>query len=147
MEKEDAAARSKGFDSYYDEMQATALGLDVKAYNERKEKEQATNQAKMPALVVAPTDVPTLKFEWLDKSYGILRGTFTVSNPNPFAVTDPVVECDIVAPSGTVINQYRFTVYERILANGHKTIKSFEFGLWPQQGKSLSCATLSAQRG
>jgi hypothetical protein len=56
-------------------------------------------------------------------------------------VKDVILRCDITGASGTVIRSPTFTVYEIVPANGKKTVKKFNFGFWPSQGKSFACNT------
>lgn len=82
---------------------------------------------------------PELKLGELDRSYSVLKGDFTLINPNDFSIRDATLVCDVIAGSGTKIHTYRFQVFERIPAKSRKTVRGHVFGFWPQQGKSLSC--------
>jgi hypothetical protein len=75
----------------------------------------------------------------LDRSYGLLEGSFTLKNPNKFAIADVKIHCDITASSGTSIDQKDFIVFEAVPAKGQKMVRNFKFGYWPQQGKSIGC--------
>jgi hypothetical protein len=94
----------------------------------------------------APVKPPEVKYGELDRSYGVLKGDFTLINTNDFAIRDARMVCDVIAGSGTTIHTYRFDVFEIIPAKGRKTVKGYTFGFWPQQGKSLSCYSTSADR-
>jgi hypothetical protein len=87
-------------------------------------------------IVVVP---PTITLGSLDGSNGFLRGNFTLSNHNNFAIADAEVVCSVMAASGTVLDRYRFTISEIIPANSSKTMNRYQFGAWPQQAKSLRC--------
>lgn len=94
---------------------------------------------------VPPPDEPELKrpeIKWqpLDHSYNVLRGSFTLINPNKVPLKDIVLECDTRGASGTVIRQQRFTVYQSIPANGKRFVKYFTFGFWPPQGAQFACS-------
>lgn len=102
----------------------------------------ALERSKGPLL---PQDA-SIELGTLDRSYGLLEGSFTLNNPNRFTIADVKVHCDITAPSGTTIEQKDFTVFQVIPARGHRTIKGFKFGLWPQQGKSVGCHTTGYAR-
>lgn len=105
--------------------------------------------AGAPATVVPPApipkqdiaELPIIKFGPLDRSYGVLEGDFTLTNTNKYPIKDVVLNCDITGASGTVIRSPAFTVYEIVPANGKKTVKKFNFGFWPSQGKSFACNT------
>lgn len=84
---------------------------------------------------------PTIKWGTMDKSYSVLEGTFTLSNPNKRPIKDVILRCEITGGSGTVIRSPTFTVYEIVPANGKKTVRKFNFGFWPPQGKSFACNT------
>jgi hypothetical protein len=95
----------------------------------------ATTSSSITTVVVPPS----VKLGSLDSSYGVLRGNLSLNNPNNFSVADTEVVCDVIAATGTVIDRYRFTIFEMISANGSKTINRYQFGLWPQQANTLRC--------
>ena len=103
----------------------------------RDVKLQKLERAKGPSL---PEDA-SIELGTLDRSYGLLEGSFTLKNPNQFAIADIKVRCDITASSGTTIDQKEFTVFDVVPAKGEKAIRKFKFGYWPQQGKSIGCHT------
>lgn len=82
----------------------------------------------------------------LDSSYGALQGSVTVKNPNAFEIKDPEFICVITAASGTEIRRFRTVIYERVPANGRKTVRNHKFGYWPDQGKSIGCEGDLARR-
>jgi len=100
-------------------------------------------QANAPARVQAP-EIKLIGT--LDSSYGMLQGSFTLKNLNDFAIADAQIACSVTAPSGTVIHRYDFIIYETLQPNATKTVRNYKFGLWPQQGKSISCRSLGALR-
>src|SRR3954452_12197135 len=79
-----------------------------------------------------------LKWGTVDMSYGLFVGSFTIKNNNSYAVADLRISCQVTAPSGTQVGAYDFTLYEVVGANKSKTVRH-RFGLWPDQGKSVSC--------
>lgn len=89
---------------------------------------------------------PTLKLGAADKSYGFLVGDISLTNPNDFAIADVVVACMVTAPSGTVLLNYDFTIYDVVKAKAAKTVRAHRFGRWPDQGKSLTCLATGARR-
>jgi hypothetical protein len=82
----------------------------------------------------------------MDRSYGVLEGSFTLTNENAFAIADAEIICEITAPSGTIVGGYRFTIYDVVAAKKSKAVNGYKFGFWPQQGKSLSCEANKARR-
>src|SRR5262249_15917985 len=96
---------------------------------------QAATSDSVTTIVVPPT----ITLGSLDGSNGFLRGNFTLSNHNNFAIAEAEVVCSVVSASGTVIDRYRFTISEIIPANSSKTMNRYQFGTWPQQAKSLRC--------
>jgi hypothetical protein len=105
---------------------------------------RAASYIPMPPLPLL--DPPTIKLGTLDSSYGMLQGSFTLTNVNKFAVADAEVTCEITAPSGTVVGNYHFTIFEVLAASKSKTVNNYKFGFWPQQGKSLRCNVQGAGR-
>jgi hypothetical protein len=103
--------------------------------------------AALSGIVVAQgVTPPEVQLGRMDRSYGVLEGTFILKNTNNFPIADASIWCSITAPSGTVIGSYQFTIYEIIPAKGRKTIQNYKFGLWPEQGKSIGCYSASARR-
>lgn len=98
--------------------------------------------AKLPP---PPSDIE-IKLGTLDKSYGVLKGDFTLKNNNVFAVADVKIACSIYAPSQTVIKKYDFTIFDVIPAKSSKTIRGHNFGFFPDQGKSVSCSSDGYQK-
>jgi hypothetical protein len=101
-----------------------------------------------PAYRPTPVDLtepPLVKLGRLDNSYSILKGKLTLTNTNKYAVADTVINCDVTASSGTTVGGYNFTIYEVLQPSKPKTV-DYNFGFWPQQGKSLNCRSLRATR-
>jgi hypothetical protein len=108
----------------------------------------APRERAAPAIYAPlPPEVPRLKLGTLDSSYGLLKGNLTIINDNKKAIKDVVVACDVIAASGTTIREYHFTIYQIVKANKSKLITGYNFGFWPQQGKSVSCRSISTQWG
>ncbi|MET4242746.1 hypothetical protein [Bradyrhizobium sp. RT10b] len=95
--------------------------------------------------VELPPEAPVVKMSSLDRSYSILKGKLTFTNTNKYPVRDPSVKCEVAAASGTAIHNYLFVIYERLEPSKPKTV-DYNFGFWPQQGKSLSCWSTSVTR-
>lgn len=104
---------------------------------------QAVSSQTAALPVVFP---PGVKLGRMDRSYGVLEGSFTLTNENAFAIADAEIICEITAPSGTVVGGYRFTIYDVVAAKKSKAVNAYKFGSWPQQGKSLSCEANKARR-
>ncbi|MCR6734476.1 MAG: hypothetical protein NVV83_10510 [Afipia sp.] len=124
-------------------------GLGIVAYA-AKQGSEATPPTPAPAAPAAQPvalppeplpELPGLKWGTLDRSYGVLEGDFTLTNTNKFPIKDVILRCDITGGSGTVIRSPTFVVYETVPANGKKTVRKFNFGFWPSQGKSFACNT------
>ncbi|MCO5129768.1 MAG: hypothetical protein M9932_04295 [Xanthobacteraceae bacterium] len=101
---------------------------------------------KIGPLKYAAAENPKIKIGQLDKSYGMLKGPFILENPNTFPIADVQVSCSVYASSGTAIKEYNFTVYEAVPAKDKKRVTGFNFGFWPDQGKSISCNTVGYQK-
>lgn len=78
-------------------------------------------------------------------SYGLFVGSFTVKNNYSHPVADLRIACDVTAPSGTKVGGYDFTLFQIVGPKQSKTIRGHRFGLWPDQGKSVSCSAISAE--
>ncbi|ETR77897.1 hypothetical protein X566_09695 [Afipia sp. P52-10] len=89
---------------------------------------------------------PDITLGQVDMSYSNFKGSFTITNPNGFAIADVRVRCAVYGGSGTSIKDYEFTVYEVVPAKGKKSIQGYKFGYWPDQGKKVGCATAGYQR-
>jgi hypothetical protein len=107
------------------------------ARQQKAEDELARQQGTLASLAAFPPEITLAK---VDMSYGRFEGDVIVKNPNTVAIRDVRVTCDVIAPSGTIIHHYQFTIYERIPAKGQKAIRNYNFGFWPQQGKSVACS-------
>lgn len=91
---------------------------------------------------------PTIAFRMgrdLDRSYGVLQGSFTLTNQHDVDVADVRIRCDVTAQSGTVIETYKFTVFRKIAAGKSTTMRKYRFGYWPQQGERVNCSTEGAR--
>lgn len=122
------------------------FGLGFVIYALNQSQSDATPHIPMPVAAVAPlVKPPAIKLGQMDRSYGLLEGAFTLTNPNKFAIADIEIACQVTAASGTVIGGYRFTLYQNVAAQKSKTVQGHKFGLWPEQGKSLSCTATGAR--
>lgn len=99
-----------------------------------------------PAPLPDPVLPPEVNLIRLDRSYSVLEGGITLVNPNAFAIKDARIYCSVFASSGTAISSYDFQLFEKVPAKGKKTISKYNFGFWPQQGKSISCIAKNALR-
>ena len=63
----------------------------------------------------------------------------TITNANGFAVRDIEITCDVLTPSGTMVQRFNFTVPGVIPAKGQKIVTSHRFGYWPTQATSINC--------
>ena len=86
-----------------------------------------------------PIEPPKVKLGRLDSSYGLLQGNFTLINENKFPIADAVVRCDVIAPSGSVIRQYKFTVYEVSRRTVRRPYVDTSLAYGRNKGKSVSC--------
>lgn len=117
----------------YQTWQLTAAEMD------RKAAQRVTHLEPPPTVLIRMGDD-------LDRSYGVLRGSFTLTNRNDFAVADVNVKCAVTAQSGTAIDNYNFTVFRRIEPGKATTVRGYKFGYWPQQGDRVNCWTAGARR-
>ena len=63
----------------------------------------------------------------------------TITNANGFAVRDIEITCDVLTPSGTMVQRFNFTIPGIIPAKGQKIVTSHRFGYWPTQATSINC--------
>lgn len=103
----------------------------------------ATRQLKINAIERAKKppepENPKIKLGKLDKSYNLIKGSFTIENPNAFAIADVKIACSIMGESGTTISELSFVIYEIVPAKGRKVIQAHDFGYASSQTKSISC--------
>ena len=69
----------------------------------------------------------------------IMTANFKIHNTTAHAFKDFEITCDHSAPSGTVIDSNKRTIYEIIPANGTKSIRNFNMGFINSQAKRSSC--------
>jgi len=79
-----------------------------------------------------------LDFTWSSDGM-IMTANFKVHNTTEHAFKDFEVTCDHSAPSGTVIDHNKRTIYEIVPANGTKSIRNFNMGFIDSQAKQSSC--------
>jgi hypothetical protein len=88
---------------------------------------------------------PGVKLSKLVNNYGLSKGTLVLTNHNTYPIADAVITCDATAPSGTVVKNYTFTIYEVLQPSKQKSV-SYDFGFWPQQGTAMGCHSIGATR-
>lgn len=86
-----------------------------------------------------PPKAPQLILEGVRNTYGVLRGNFTIVNPNDSPIKDVILNCEVAGASGTAIVDRRFIVYQIIPGQSRKSIKNFDLGLAPPQTDSFAC--------
>ena len=70
----------------------------------------------------------------------------TFHNANEFSVRDAVVKCSFLGASGSVIRSRTETVYEAFNPREPKTVRKVNFGIIPDQAKTVDCTIVSASK-
>jgi hypothetical protein len=124
-----------------------ALDLDSQRYQEKvahysEKKDEARRMKSSPELYVKIVD-----FSWTKEAFGIImEATFTIKNELPVEVKDIKVKCTHSAPSGTVVDTNRRTIYEVIGARKTRTFHKFDMGFIHSQANSSSCRVVEVTR-
>jgi hypothetical protein len=72
-------------------------------------------------------------------SYSTLQSDITIMNANAVAVNSVDISCDVLGPSGSMVQRYNFSLSMPIPANAQKIVKNHSFGYWPTQAVSVQC--------
>lgn len=112
----------------------------VSFYTERKN--EARDMKRSPERYVEIAD-----FSWTKEAFGnVMEATFTIKNTLPVKVKDIEVKCTHSAPSGTVIDSNRRTIYEIIGAGRTRTFRKVNMGFIHSQANRSACAVVDVTR-
>lgn len=79
-------------------------------------------------------------FRWCVYAYGLASACrFTLENRNDFDIKDVVIDCDYIAPSGTIIGRQRAAIFDIIRAKSTRTFEQFKVGYAPPQAQQAAC--------
>ena len=81
-----------------------------------------------------------LDFKWRTEGFGnVMIADFTIKNPTQYRFKDFEIKCTHSAPSGTVIDSNRRTVYEIVEPKSTKVIKQMNMGFINSQASRSGC--------
>ncbi len=124
-----------------------SLDPDSQRYQEKvayytEKKDEARRMNYNPERYVTITD-----FSWTTGAFGnVMEVTLTIKNALPVQVKDIEVKCTHSAPSGTVIDSNRRTIYEVIGAGKARTFRKFNMGFIHSQANRSSCQVVDVTR-
>lgn len=102
------------------------------------------NKPAIPSPQEAAKNVD-LEFTWRKVGSGsIMEADFVVENGNRFAVKDIRIVCVHTAPSGTLIDRSRKTIYEIIPGDSSASFKKVNMGFLHSQAKTSRCGVEEA---
>jgi hypothetical protein len=85
---------------------------------------------------------------WYVSGFGTVAiHDFTITNNHDMDISDITVQCIYWAPSGTIIDKNRKTVYQVIPAGKKKRIKEFSMGFCHSQSARSGCDIISYKMG
>lgn len=103
---------------------------------------KARDMRQHPERYVKITD-----FSWTKAAFGnVMEATFTIRNSLPVKVKDIDVKCSHAAPSGTVVDSNRRTIYEVIGAGRTRTFRKFNMGFIHSQANRSGCTVVDVTR-
>ena len=111
--------------------------------NERRENDRLRSHAQTAKLLTeTPRTESPLAVELGSRS-NLYASTYendlTITNSNGFAVRDIEITCDVLTPSGTMVQRFNFKIPGVIPAKGQKIVSSHRFGYWPTQATNINC--------
>lgn len=105
-------------------------------------RDEARDMKRNPERFVEITD-----FSWTKEAFGsVMQATFTIKNLLPVKVKDIEVKCTHSAPSGTVIDSNRRTIYEIIGEGQTRTFRDVNMGFIHSQANRSGCAVVDVTR-
>ena len=80
------------------------------------------------------------KFSWRKDGFGnVMEADFAITNKSNHDVKDCTIECTHSAPSGTVIDSNKRTIYEVIKAGKTRSFRNFNMGFIHSQARRSGC--------
>ena len=84
---------------------------------------------------------------WRKGGFGsVMTVSGTIRNNSRFALKDFTLQCELSAPSGTLVDRNVKVVYEQVAAGSSKVIRDFNMGFITDQSATASCKIVRAIR-
>lgn len=116
--------------------------LEAEDAKMRKEQEEVRRQLLFPEEYTA--------FEltsWRKEGFGaVMTITGTIRNNSRFALKDFTLQCELSAPSGTLVDRNVKIIYEQVAAGSSKVVRNFNMGFITDQSATTSCRIVGAVR-
>jgi hypothetical protein len=100
---------------------------------------------RLPAPAPNQLDIAALNIEIVDFTWhkggfdNVMVGTFTIENKNPFPVKDVTITCVMKAPSETILNEVRNTIYQIFEPDKRMVVRDFNIGFINNQSERAVC--------
>lgn len=84
---------------------------------------------------------------WRKRGFGsVMTISGTIRNNSRFALKDFTLQCELKAPSGTLVDRNVKIIYEQVAAGSSKVIRDFNMGFITDQSATASCKIVRAIR-
>lgn len=84
---------------------------------------------------------------WRKGGFGsVMTVSGTIRNNSRFTLKDFTLQCELSAPSGTLVDRNVKIIYEQVAAGSSKVIRDFNMGFIPDQSAATSCKIVRAVR-
>lgn len=84
---------------------------------------------------------------WRKAGFGsVMTVTGTIRNKSRFALKDFTLQCELSAPSGTLVDRNVKTIYEQVAPGSSKVVRDLNMGFITDQSATTSCKIVRAVR-
>lgn len=117
-------------------------GLEAEDAKMRKDVEEVRRQ------LLFPEEFALFELKhWRKGGFGsVMTVSGTIRNNSRFALKDFTLQCELSAPSGTLVDRNVKVVYEQVAAGSSKVIRDFNMGFITEQSAAASCKIVRAVR-
>lgn len=116
--------------------------LEAEDAKMRKEQEEVRRQ------LLFPEEFTVFELtSWRKGGFGsVMTVTGTIRNNSRFTLKDFTLQCELSAPSGTLVDRNVKIIYEQVAAGSSKVVRDFDMGFITEQSATTSCKIVRAIR-